>query len=172
MLIGTMGVGKSSVAAALAGLLTTRGIPHARLDLDDVRRAWPAPADDPFHFALTTQNLSCLSTSFVRSGAEPLVLAGVIETRSGLATFSAAIDMPLTVCRLTASPDVLRRRLTARHLDDDEALRWHLARAPELDRILDAALLEACSVDVSTSTVSAAARDVARVVGWLQHPAC
>jgi adenylylsulfate kinase len=129
LLNGTVGVGKSTLAEAIAALLSTRGIPNAYLDMDDVRRKWPAPSDDPFNTALAMQNLSALSTNFVRAGVERLVVAGVMETETDLEGYSSAVGMPLVTCRLKAEANVLRRRLLARHFDDEE-LRWHLARAP------------------------------------------
>lgn len=167
LLNGTVGVGKSTLAEAIAALLSARRIPNAYLDMDEVRRKWPAPADDPFNSALAMQNLSSLSTNFVRAGAERLVLAGVMETESDLESYSSAVGMPLVTCRLKADADVLRDRLLARHFDDDE-LRWHLSRAPELDRILDAASLEDYCLDVSMTTVSEAAMKVAGLIGWMR----
>ena len=75
-----MGVDKSTVGEAIAGLLSRRDIPNAHLDMDGLRRKWPAPADDPFNSALATTNLLSLAANFVRAGVERLVLAGVIET--------------------------------------------------------------------------------------------
>lgn len=165
LLNGTVGVGKSSLAEAIAALLSLQGIPNAYLDIDAVRRKWPAPTDDPFNSALAMQNLSSLSTNFIRTGVERLVIAGVVETQSDLAGYAAAVGVPLVTCRLKAEANVLRERLRARHFDDEE-LRWHLARAPELDQILDAASLGEFCVDVSGVTVSEAATEVAGLIGW------
>lgn len=167
LLNGTVGVGKSTLAEAIAGLLGDRGIPDAHLDMDELRRKWPAPADDPFNSALAMVNLSSLSTNFVRKGVERLVLAGVIETQSGLEGYSSAVGMPLVTGRLRVDAVVLADRLLARHSEEAE-LRWHLARAPELDQILDAASLDDYSVDVSASTVSNAAKEVLGLVGWMR----
>jgi adenylylsulfate kinase len=165
LLNGTVGVGKSSVAESMTALLSTRGIPNASLDMDELRRKWPAPADDPFNSALAVQNLSCLSINFIRAGVERLVLAGVVETPSELERYASAVGVPLMTCRLTATADVVRERLRARHVDNDELL-WHLARAAELDQILDDASLEDFCIDVSAITVSQAAAEVAGLVGW------
>jgi chloramphenicol 3-O-phosphotransferase len=167
LLNGTVGVGKSSLAEAIAALLSTRRIPNAYLDMDEVRRKWPAPADDPFNSALAMQNLASLSSNFVRAGVERLVLAGVMETGAELEGYSSAVGMPLVTCRLTVEADVLRNRLRARHFDDAE-LRWHLARAPELAQILDAASLEDFCVDVTATPVSEAATEVAGLIGWIR----
>ena len=95
LLNGTVGVGKSTVAETIAGLLSSRDVPNAYLDMDGLRHKWPAPADDPFNSALATTNLSSLAANFVRAGIERLVLAGVIETESELAAYSSAVGMPL-----------------------------------------------------------------------------
>ena len=42
LLTGTVGVGKSSVAAAVGDLLRERRVANAVVDLDELRRAWPA----------------------------------------------------------------------------------------------------------------------------------
>lgn len=167
LLNGTVGVGKSTLAESIAALLSSQDIPNAYVDMDDLRRKWPAPSDDRCNSALAMQNLSSLSTNFVRAGVERLVLAGVMETESDLQGCSAAVGMPLVTCRLEAGADILGKRLLARHFDDEE-LRWHLARSLELDRILDAASLEDYSVDVSGTTVFEAAIAVAGLVGWMR----
>lgn len=126
---------------------------------------WPAPTDDPFHSALALQNLASLSTNFFRAGVERLVIAGVVETPSEMDGCAEAVGVPLVTCRLRADADVLDDRLRARHVDDEE-LRWHLARAPELDQVLDAASLEQFCVDVSRTTPSEAAYAVVELIGW------
>ena len=167
LLNGTVGAGKSTLAEALGRLLDTHGIANARLDIDDVRRKWPAPSGDPFNTALAIQNLTALSTNFVRAGIDRLILAGVMETASERDSYSTAVGMPLVTCRLHVGADQLRKRLSLRHTDEEE-LRWHLARAPELDRILDQARLDDYSVDTSETTVAEGALQVAELVGWLR----
>lgn len=111
------------------------------------------------------ENLSSLSINFLRAKAERLVIAGVVETPTELKGYAVAVGMPLVTCRLIAEPEVLRQRLRARHVDDDE-LRWHLARAPELEQILEAASLDNFRVDVSAITVAEAAAEVTGLIGW------
>jgi len=165
LLNGTVGVGKSTIAAAVAGLLSGRGVPNAYLDMDELRRMWPAPDDDPFNSALSITNLSSLATNFLRAGVQRLVVAGVVETEGELAGYSSAVGVPVVVGRLRVEADVLAARLEARHSDAAER-GWHLRRAPELDRILDLAHLDDHSIDVSTSTVLEAAGEVLDLVGW------
>ena len=80
LLNGTVGSGKTAVADALGDLLADREIPHAVIDLDWLRRAWPSPPGDPFNHAMTLRNLTAVATNFLAAGAERLVLAGVLFT--------------------------------------------------------------------------------------------
>ncbi|MGI9093766.1 MAG: hypothetical protein ACR2FF_10120 [Mycobacteriales bacterium] len=43
LVTGVVGVGKTSVGAAIADRLDDAGIPGAFVDLDAIRRCWPAP---------------------------------------------------------------------------------------------------------------------------------
>ena len=166
LLNGTVGVGKSTLAAAIAGVLSNRGVPNAYIDMDELRRSWPAPPDDRFNSSLALDNLSSVSTNFVRAGVQRLVVAGVVETARDRSGYASALGMPLVMCRLRVTRDVLAARLLARHTDEAE-LRWHLDRAPELDLVLDAACLDDHSIDVSTSTIANAAEEVLGLVGWI-----
>jgi hypothetical protein len=48
-----------SVAGATMGdLLTAKGVPHAVIDLDRVRQAWPPPEGGPFNHRLELVNLA------------------------------------------------------------------------------------------------------------------
>ncbi len=58
---GTVGSGTSTTAEEVGRLLAERGTPHAVVDLDALRRAWPAPPDDPFHGELELANLAAVA---------------------------------------------------------------------------------------------------------------
>ena len=165
LVTGTVGVGKTSVAEAIGDLLTRRGLPHAVIDLDWLRRCWPSPAGDPFQLAVTLRNLRAVAGTFREAGAERLVLAGVVESPAERDEHEAALGVPLTVCRLRADPPTVRERLVRRHQHDAGGRDWHLARAGELDAVLDRAGVEDCAVDASgTPDVVAAA--VLAAVAW------
>ncbi|MHA6765424.1 DEAD/DEAH box helicase family protein [Streptacidiphilus sp. PAMC 29251] len=76
---GTVGAGKTSAAVAVGDLLTTRGMPHAVIDLDWLSQSWPTPQGDPFNFDLLLRNLRGIATNYLDAGAVRLVLAGVVE---------------------------------------------------------------------------------------------
>jgi chloramphenicol 3-O-phosphotransferase len=166
LITGTVGAGKTTVADALGDLLAKAGTPHAVIDVDWLRRAWPAPPGDPFQSRLTLRNLRDVAANFRDAGLARLVLAGVVETRAQRDEYRDALGLDLTVCRLRVAPDVLRQRLTRRHENDPGRLPWHLDRAPELDGILDRAGVEDVIVDATKGTPYDTARAVAAAVGW------
>jgi hypothetical protein len=95
-------------------------------------------------------------------GFSTLVLAGVLETAEDRARHAEAVRVPLTVCRLVADPESVRRRLHDRHRDDPDGLGWHLRRAGELAAIQDASAVEDLRLDVTALAVVEAA---SRVLG-------
>ncbi|MFI6818391.1 hypothetical protein ACIBG7_38760 [Nonomuraea sp. NPDC050328] len=161
LIIGTVGVGKTSAAEAAGDLLAARGVPHAVVDLDGLSRFWPAPADDPFNFELVITNLRALAATYRTAGARVLLLAGVAETADHRRRFTEATGGELVVARLQAGPATVRERLTRRHADDPEGLAWHLKRAGELDRILREAAVEDFVVDATAPADRVAARVLA-----------
>lgn len=142
------------------------GVPHAVIDLDEIRRSWPTPTGDRFGFDMELRNLAPLVDNYVAGGAERLVLAGVCETLQDRAQFEAILGVPLTVCRLRARADTLHARLCHRHVDDESGLDWHLARAGELDGILDAAGVADIEIAVDGLTRDDVAKTVLDAIGW------
>ncbi|WP_322411015.1 AAA family ATPase [Microbacterium invictum] len=157
---GSVGTGKTTAAEKLGDELQRSGIPGAVIDVDWLRRSWPAPHGDPFRTALALENTRAIASNFRRAGALVLVIATVIESRDELHRNIAAASAENALhIRLTAAPDVVLARLTARHDDDEDALRWHARRHPELARTLDGA---GFSDDVRIDTTARAATDIAQ----------
>lgn len=144
---GTVGVGKTSTADALAHQLTTRGVPHAVIDLDWLRFAWPAPTGDPFNRRVELANLSAVIPNFRAAGTRLLVLAGVIEGTIQRHEYEHVLDHPLLVVRLDANPVTVQNRLRRRHDPLDPSLGWHLGRATELQAILADADIDDAVID-------------------------
>lgn len=136
---GTVGVGKTSAADALAHQLTSRGIPHAVIDLDWLRFAWPAPTGDPFNRRVELANLAAVIPNFRAAGIRLLVLAGVIEGSLQRQEYERVLNHPLLVVRLDATAATVQHRLRRRHDPLDPSLGWHLGRAADLQAILTGA---------------------------------
>ncbi|MEW1636351.1 AAA family ATPase [Streptomyces sp. NPDC093801] len=164
---GTVGVGKTTVAESVGGLLADAGVPHAVIDLDWLCQSWPASSQDPFNFRMMLRNLRSVSGNYRAAGAVRLVVAGVVEDLEGRELCGEAIGAELSVCRLQADPPVVRERLARRHENEPEALQWHLARAGELAGILERAAVDDFAVDVTTRSADEAAAEVLAELGWL-----
>lgn len=164
LLNGAVGVGKTTALDAIAEELADRGIPGAALDLDCLRRAWPAPQGDPFHQRLELANLRSVAATMREAGAQVLLAAGVIEAREDREGYERAFACPLTVVRLTAPRQLVRERLRRRHELDPAGLAWHLDRFDELTGILDAAGAEDVTVPIGQDP-QATARAVLTAVG-------
>jgi adenylylsulfate kinase len=166
LLTGTVGAGKTTTALHVGELLAERGVPHAVVDLDELRRSWPAPPGDPFQQGLELENLRAVAGIYRRRGAVRLVLAGVLEDRAARAAYADAVGAPLTVCRLRLAVPAVRDRLDARHAGYPAVLAWHRHRAGELHGILEDARVEDAVVDVEGLAPAAVAAAVLRAAGW------
>ena len=163
---GTVGAGKSTVADAVGDVLAERGVPHAVIDLDELRRAWPSPAGDRFNTAIELANLRSVAANYRRAGARMLVLAGVIEHPDALVDYREALDgVTPVVVRLTVDPREGERRLHARHGAGDDGLDWHLERHGELAGIIDAAGIPGPVIETTGRDVLAIALDVLQAAG-------
>jgi adenylylsulfate kinase-like enzyme len=166
LISGTVGSGKTTVAAQTGEYLTNAQVAHAVIDLDELARAWPAPPDDRFNLALRLRNLAAVSQTYLAAGALRLVLAGVVESRAERRRYETAVGVPLRLVRLDVELTVVRTRLARRHAEDPAGLRWHLDRSGELDAILRAAQVEDVAVPASTGTPQQVARAVLDAVSW------
>ncbi len=171
LLTGTVGVGKTTTADAVGGRLRELGLPHAVVDLDQLRRCWPAPEGDPFQTALELRNLAALTSAYRDAGAERLVLAGVCESRRDRERYADVLEVPLQVVRLRGAAALVEARLRRRHADDPGGLRWHLARRGELDTLLDRAVVEDGTVEVDGLSPRESAEAVLARAGWSQKSA-
>lgn len=163
---GTVGVGKSTVAARVGDLLAARRIPYALLDLDHLRWSWPSPPDDRFNLAIELRNLTSVAANYRDAGIDRFVLAGVLEHRGDLARYERATGGPVTVVRLRAGTTLLHERLRARHALDPDGLPWHLHRAGELDAILDAARADDHEIQVGTRDPHTLAEEILTITAW------
>jgi adenylylsulfate kinase len=166
LVTGTVGVGKTTVAEAVGDVLASRSVPHAVIDLDQLRTSWPAPAGDPFNSAIELRNLASVAANYRAVGARKFVLAGVIERRADRALYEKALDTSVTVVRLRTARRVLDARLRHRHIVDPVRLTWHLNRASELDRILDHSHVADMDVDIGERQAVVVAREVLAEIGW------
>lgn len=166
LITGTVGVGKTTMAEAAARLLAARAVPHAVIDLDQIRLLWPSPDADRFNLAIELRNLASVAANYREAGARRLVLAGVIERRSDLAEYGHACGGSVFVVRLRGETSTIEQRLRMRHSDSPGELAWHLARRAELDSILDVAQVSDADVAIADRMPADVAAEVLQLAGW------
>lgn len=128
-LLGPVGVGKSTTAAAVSKALTNKNIPHAVADLDNIRERHPTPAEDPFNMTIAFRNLASVWKNYQMAGAKCLILPGVMHKPSEFDDIRKAVPgADIFVVRLEAPLEIIHARLRGRELDLD-SLHWHLDRS-------------------------------------------
>jgi adenylylsulfate kinase len=159
IITGPVGAGKTTVALEVSELLEQAEVAHACVDLDALRYCYPRRPGDRFSTRLAMKNLAAIWVNFQECGAASLVVADVIETRSGLDRYRAAIPgADIFVVRLTATLQTLAQRLKRRELG--VGLDWHLQRAPELTAIMERNRVEDLLVATDGRTVTQIAREI------------
>ena len=166
VITGPVGVGKTTIAGDISTLLADAGIPHACVDVDALRDAWPAPPDDRFNTALGLRNLAAIWRNFQAAGTERVVLADVVERRGDLDGYREAISgAEVTLVRLRAPVATLQARVGKR--EAGAGCDWHLQRAAELATQMDRDALEDILVETDGRAPEAIAREILARSGWL-----
>ncbi|HVB61736.1 MAG TPA: AAA family ATPase [Ktedonobacteraceae bacterium] len=167
IITGPVGVGKTTVASEVSELLEQAQIAHAFVDLDALRWCYPRQPRDRFSTRLAMKNLAAVWANFRAYGAASLVVADVIESRSELDHYRAAIPgADIFVVRLSASLNTLADRLKQRELG--AGLAWHLQRAPELTAIMERNKVEDLLVTTDGKTVAQIAREILQHTRWMK----
>ena len=160
---GSVGVGKTAVLVEIHDILESAHVPHGCVERDALGYSWPAQGR--FNEGIIERNLACVTRTFIDSGATRLVIAGVIETESGLDQYRRSIPgADIVACRLTGDIELRRARLRAREIG--AGLNWHLARTEELDAIQDSAPIAYFTVDNGKRPIREVAEEVLRRAEW------
>ncbi len=109
---GSMGAGKTIVMAEASDLLSANGIVHAAIDADNFGVVFlPGTASADFMY----RNLGAVWSNFAAAGVDRLLLAEAVEHRGELDRIRMALpDAEISVCRLTARIETMRRRIRVR----------------------------------------------------------
>ncbi|SFJ33364.1 hypothetical protein SAMN02799624_04111 [Paenibacillus sp. UNC496MF] len=170
IIIGPVGIGKSSTADALSEALEyDHALPHAVVDLDHVRRGFPPPQDDPFNKELGFSNLAAVWSNYRSHGAKCLIIPSVMESQADLNEIRRSVPgAELFLVRLVASLEVNHARIRGRE-KTFESLNWHLRRSAQLAAELAVKKLEHVVVDAENKPPSEIAREIIRrwgIVEW------
>jgi hypothetical protein len=164
LITGTVGVGKSTVAAEISDVLADLKIPNVAVDLDALVWQWPPTSE--WNGDLMFENLAALWPNYQAHGATRLILAGVLEDPAELVRYRAAVPgAEITVCRLVAPEAVRLDRLHGR-MPAGPSRDWHLGRTVELERILDRLAVEDFAVENGARPVREVALEVLARAGW------
>ncbi len=165
LISGTCGVGKSTIAAEINDTLAELRVPNAAVDLDAL--VWQWPSTSPWNNDLMFENLTALWPNYEARGVSHLVLARVVEARSELDRYRAAIpEAEITVCRLV-SPESTRVARLHQRMAPGASRDWHVERTVELEHLLSVRGVEDFSVDNGERPVRAVAVEVLSRAGWI-----
>lgn len=152
VLNGTLGAGKTTIAAAVHDLLTQRGAHSGFIDADSLCQAQPARASDPFNQDLMFDNLTAVAPHYRARGFGLMVIARIVEDVDERPRWEQAFESDaagpaeVTLVRLVAPEEVRLTRLTARE-PAGHWREWSSARSRELDDVLEALDLDDAVVD-------------------------
>lgn len=164
LITGTVGVGKSTVAAEMNDVLADLKVPNAAVDLDALGWQWPSTSN--WNSDLIFKNLASLWPNYRAHGATRLILAGVLEDRAELVRYRAAVPgVEITVCRLIAPEAVRVDRLLGR-MPPGPSRDWHLSRTVELESTLNRLAGEDFAVE-NDRPVREVALEVLVRAGWV-----
>jgi hypothetical protein len=165
LITGTVGVGKSAVAAEVNDALAALKVPNAAVDLDAL--VWQWPSTSKWNDDLMFENLASLWPNYAAHGATHLVLARVLESPAELARYAAAVPgAEITVCRLVA-PEALRVNRLLGRMPPGPSRDWHLSRTAELDATLDRLSCVDFIIENGDRTVRDVALDVLIHAAWV-----
>lgn len=166
LLTGSVGSGKTAIAAEICDVLAELEIPNAAIDLDAL--TWQWPASSPWNNDLVFDSLAALWRIYRKKGTTHLTLARVIEDRSEIDRYLAAVPgAEITICRLTG-PGRLRVERLVHRMPPGPSRDWHVARTTELESILEDLALEDFVIENDSRSVRAVALEVLERAGWLK----
>ena len=181
LLFGATGVGKSTAGFQLFLRAAGAGRRTAYVDLGQVGMCRPAPPGDPRNHRLKARNAAALWRVYREVGVQDLVLVGAAESRRVVDGYTAGLEAAsVTICRLRAGADALRRRIMLRGAGEGSwpepgdplkgrSTAW-LARVAEEaaaeSEALDRAGTGGLSIATDDLTAGETAAAVASAAGW------
>lgn len=167
VICGAAGVGKSTVAWEVGRQLQIADVRHAMIDTDELDRVYPQPEPLSELVALSRRNLKALWGGFAALGHSRLILSGVfLDLDADLAWISESLeDTDITVFRLLASNETLRRRVEIREIGSgrEEQTCRTLAQAEALRQQTTG---RAVVVQTDGRSPEEIAKEILGVTGW------
>ncbi len=151
----------------MSEILRKRDVPHAVIDVDYLRYAFPRPKDDPFYQTLGIKNLASIWGNYKAIGINKIIIPNVVESRTDVDAIAQVIPgAKVSVVRIKANLNTVHKRLHKRHNNrDNENLTWHLDRAVELNNQLEDSKIEDFIVDSENKSLKKVAEEILKK--WL-----
>ncbi|WP_084125287.1 GNAT family N-acetyltransferase [Demequina sp. NBRC 110054] len=167
---GSIGAGKTAVAAGVLDALRERGARAAFIDADSLCQAVPAGEDDPYHQELMFAAIAKIAPVYRHRGYGCIVVPRVVEDADDRArwarAFAADVGAPeVTVARVTAPLEVRRSRIDMRE-PEGYWRDWAHARTIELDEVLEDLDLDDVVVENVGRTAKETAEELLAEIGW------
>ncbi len=167
VITGTIGVGKSTVAALASEILHDRGIRHGLIEVDWLEGVYPAPDPaDPYGISFALGNLKAIWPNFLAAGVTRVLVTMTLENQRELDDLVATMGTrDATVVRLVASERTCRRRIAGREFGELREL--FLEKTVEIERKMDRSHLGDIIVTNDDRLPTDTARDVLERLGWI-----
>jgi adenylylsulfate kinase-like enzyme len=167
---GPVGAGKTTTGRLVQEMLAGRGKACAFVDQDALRMVLPTPPGDRFGSRLGYRNLAAVWPNLRDAGVQIVVIADVVEdAETSRGDYLAALpDTTLTIVRLDVPMPLIRERLQVRERTPGD-LAWSVARAPELQDIMENAGIGDLVIDVGTRTPEQIAAEIIERTGILSR---
>lgn len=148
-LVGTSGVGKSTVGWLLQQTLERRGLPAAFIDADQLRNASGVDATEDDFIA---DGLAAIEPVFADAGARVLILSGMVNDAAHLSRLTpGAARSSIVVVHLRAADEIVVSRIERRN--------WNVELADE--SVSYARAFDASWTDLTVDTSDVSATEVA-----------
>jgi hypothetical protein len=159
---------KTAIASEICDVLAELEIPNVAIDLDAL--TWQWPASGPWNNDLVFGSPEALWKIHRKNGTTHLTLARVLQDRTEVDRYLAAVPgAQITICRVTG-PEQLRIERLVNRMPPGPSRDWHLARTKELESILESLALEDFVVENDSRPLRVAALEVLQRAGWLEAP--
>ncbi len=163
---GPVGVGKTSVAEELSGLLAEDKVAHTFIDLDGLSKTYPRPADDKYGERIALKNLQDVWANARALGVKTLIIARVIETPEGARRIEHTVGaISSTVIQLNASDETLLDRVRQREAGSGRE--WHERRALALSAQMQNSRVATLMLETDDKSVSEIAGEIQPLVKHL-----
>jgi predicted ABC-type ATPase len=115
LVCGPAGVGKSTIGFELYVRCVRDGLTAGYIDLDQIAFIRPGSGADPGRHRLKAGNLAAMWRTYRAAGATHLIATGPLDSETAIRAYIRALPAAsVTVCRLHAGREELRRRIMSR----------------------------------------------------------